>query len=135
MALLQLQVETDRPGLVKVRAKAAAGREMDSRPLAGFYIRRRYEGDTFAINDWREFSPRWMEFIEEPPKEWLDAIEKREGVREIVMAEAAANGVVEPARPSQFAMSQSNPVPRSSNEFDYGKGRPKMDKTRDSAVI
>lgn len=88
MALLKVQVETEKPGTVLVRAKAAPGRELDSRPIAGFYVRRRFEGDTFKINEWHEFSPRWMEFIDTPPPEWMEKIQAREGNRDDLMAKA-----------------------------------------------
>jgi hypothetical protein len=88
MALLRAQVETERPGIVTVRAKAAPGREMDARPIAGFFVRRRYEGDTFQINDWVEFSPRWMEFIDKPPDGWIEKIQEREKEQLDLMAKA-----------------------------------------------
>ena len=88
MAVLRAQVETERPGIVTVRAKSAPGREMDARPIAGFFVRRRYEGEQFKISDWREFSPRWMEFIDTPPSDWLDNIKVTEGCREDFIAKA-----------------------------------------------
>jgi hypothetical protein len=88
MAVLKVQVETEKPGTVLVRAKAAPGREGDSRPIAGFYVRRRYEGDTFKISEWHEFSPRWMEFIDTPPDGWIEKIQAREGSRDDLMAKA-----------------------------------------------
>lgn len=96
MALLKVQVETERPGIVTVRAKAAPGREMDSRPIAGFYVRRRYEGDEFKISTWQEFSPRWMEFVDTPPQDWLDNIKAREGERDDFMAKAAVENAKTP---------------------------------------
>lgn len=96
MAVLQVQVETERPGTVTVRAKAAPGREMDARPVAGFYVRRRYEGDTFKISDWKEFSPRWMEFVDDPPAEWLEKIKAREGEIELMAAKAEEENSLSP---------------------------------------
>lgn len=96
MALLQVQTETDRPGKVLVQAKPAPGREMDARPIGGFYIRRRYAGDQFRINDWTEFSPRWMEFIEEPPAEWKEKILAREGDIRLMAEKAAEENVLTP---------------------------------------
>jgi len=88
MAVLQVQVETERNGTVAVRAKAAPGREMDSRPIAGFYVRRRFEGDVFKINDWKEFSPRWMEFVETPPNGWQEQIDAREQANDQALVRA-----------------------------------------------
>lgn len=90
MAILKVQVETERPGIVTVRAKAAPGREMDARPIAGFFVRRRYAGDTFKINDWTEFSPRWMEFVDTPPEGWIERIKAREGNIELMAQRAEA---------------------------------------------
>ncbi len=94
--LLRAQVETERPGKVLVRAKAAPGKDGDGRPIGGFYVRRRYAGDEFRINDWQEFSPRWMEFVDEPPKDWIEKIEGREGMRMDLMAEAEVSNAKSP---------------------------------------
>lgn len=96
MAVLQVQVETERPGLVTVRAKAAPGREMDARPVAGFYVRRRFEGDTFKIGDWKDFSPRWMEFVDDPPAEWVERIKAREGDIELMAQKAEEENSLSP---------------------------------------
>ncbi len=89
-SVLKVQLETDRPGLVPVRAKPAPGHELDGRPIGGFYIRRRWAGEQFAINDWREFSPRWMEFVDETavPKDWWDKLKIREEERAAFIAKA-----------------------------------------------
>lgn len=78
MAVLKVQVETERDGIVRVRALAAPGREMDAKPVAGFFVRRRFEGDEFMLANWHEFSPRWMQFVDKPPQDWLDKINARE---------------------------------------------------------
>jgi len=96
MAVLQVLLETERPGTVAVRAKAAPGREMDAKPIAGFYVRRRFAGETFKINDWKEFSPRWMEFIDEPPAEWLTKIKAREGDIELMAQKAEEENALSP---------------------------------------
>jgi len=96
MAVLQVQVETERPGTVTVRAKAAPGREMDARPIAGFYVRRRFEGETFKINDWHEFSPRWMEFVDDPPADWVEKIKAREGDIELKVQKAEEENALSP---------------------------------------
>lgn len=98
MALLKVQVETERPGIVQVRAKAAPGREMDSKPVAGFFVRRRFEGDVFMIAEWHEFSPRWMEFVDpdKVPKDWIEKIESREGNRNFLIAQAERENAKSP---------------------------------------
>lgn len=96
MALLKVQVETERPGIVKVRAKAAPGREGDARPIAGFFVRRRYEGDEFMIADWKEFSPRWMEFVDTPPDGWVEKIKAREGDVDVMARKAEAENAKTP---------------------------------------
>jgi hypothetical protein len=96
MAVLQVQLETERAGTVTVRAKAAPGRESDAKAIAGFYVRRRYAGDTFKINSWREFSPRWMEFVDEPPAEWLTQIKAREGEIEVMAQKAEEENALSP---------------------------------------
>lgn len=96
MTVLRVQVETERPGIVTVRAKAAPGHESDARPIAGFFVRRRYEGDTFKINAWHEFSPRWMEFVDDPPADWIEKIKGREGDIELVARKAAEENALSP---------------------------------------
>ena len=96
MAVLRVQTETERPGIITVRAKAAPGREMDAKPVAGFFVRRRFEGDTFKINEWHEFSPRWMEFVDNPPQEWLDKINAREQNNQQIQTRAEAENAKTP---------------------------------------
>ena len=75
----QVHVLNDLPGKVTVRAKPPGGRINDAKPLCGYFaFRRRYAGETFQINTWQEFSPRWMEFVEEPPADWKPQIEAKE---------------------------------------------------------
>lgn len=88
MAVLRAQVETERPGIVTVRAITPHGKEGDARPVCGFFVRRRYPGDTFQINDWTEFSPKWMEFVDAPPEGWREKIEAK--YHEIAIAVAKA---------------------------------------------
>lgn len=75
----QVFVETEKPGTVMVRAVASADKQDDARPVAGFFVRRRYHGDTFMLADWKEFSPRWMQFMGDVPTEWLDSIKAKFG--------------------------------------------------------
>lgn len=125
MAVLKVQVETEKPGIVLVRAKAAPGREGDSRPIAGFYVRRRYEGDTFKINEWHEFSPRWMEFVDQPPPDWLEKIEAREGSRDDLFAKAQIENAKTPEQKlaeSMFSMaSMMNAQPSAAINQSTGK--------------
>ncbi len=97
---LTAQVEVERPGVVKVRARPPSGRENDSRPVCGFYVRRRYADDEFMIGSWADFSPRWMEFVnvEDVPADWLDKIEAREKERERVAADAMIENNLTPTQ-------------------------------------
>lgn len=117
--VLRAQVETERPGTVKVRAKAAPGHELDARPIGGFYVRRRYEGDVFYIAKPEDFSPRWMEFVDQPPKDWLEKIGIREEQREAFMVRAAEENAKTPDA-AMFSMAEAGrakPV-----EIDYRNG-------------
>lgn len=110
---------------VRVRAKAAKGHEEDARPIGGFFVRRRYAGDEFYINDWKQFSANWMEFVDEPPQAWLDAMK--------VDAERKADLMAQQQQAEQkaaddklvFAMSQliSRTMGRAPEEFDHSSGR------------
>lgn len=78
-------VEHERQGTVLVRAIPPSGRLNDARPVCGFDgRRRRYAGETFLISEAKEFSPRWMEFVDragnviDPPAEWQAVIQARE---------------------------------------------------------
>lgn len=79
-ASVQVVTETEKPGLVMVRAVATGERAKDGRPVAGFFVRRRYDGDRFMIAKPEEFSANWMRFEDQPPKEWVSIIKKRTGV-------------------------------------------------------
>lgn len=109
MAVLRAQVETERPGIVTVRAICPAGKEGDARPVCGFFVRRRYPGDTFQINDWTEFSPVWMEFIDEPPAGWREKIDVKYKERKIAVAKAEAEDQLSPRERMQrdvFSMAE-----------------------------
>lgn len=95
---LTAQTETERPGVVAVRAKAPNGRENDARPVCGFYVRRRYAGQEFMIAKWQDFSPRWMEFVDPTsvPEDWFEKIELREKQRDKVAAEAVIENAMTP---------------------------------------
>lgn len=121
--VLRATTETERPGKILVRAKAAPGRENDAKPVAGFFVRRRYAGDEFRINDWNEFSPRWMEFVDEPPKDWLKKIGLREEDREQFMAKAMEENKLTPQELMQrqvFSMAQA--AQPKLVELDYANG-------------
>jgi hypothetical protein len=128
----EVRVIDDLPvtGGVRVRALAAKGHETDARPIAGFYVRRRYAGDEFEIPNWQTFSSNWMEFIEEPPKEWREKIEEREKkVIEIAAAEANKTQV-NPAEALMFAMSQMmRQQAKTAGDFDASSGKFKSAET------
>lgn len=113
------------PGIIRVRAVAPSDRKNDARPVAGFYVVRRYDGEVFSISDWKQFSRRWMEFIDEPPKEWLEALEIEEDKRAEVMAKAEAEAKVTPEERLVFAMSQvlGMQTGKSPNAFDASNGK------------
>lgn len=122
--VLRAQVETEKPGTVRVRAKAAPGHELDARPIGGFYVRRRFAGDEFKIAKPEDFSPRWMEFVDQPPKEWLDKISIREEERGQFMAQSVEENFKPPAE-REFSMAEvgrSKPV-----QIDYRNGTVKKD--------
>lgn len=72
----QVQTVTEKPGLVRVVAFASRDRKDDAKPIAGFFVRRRYAGSDFLLAKPEEFSPRWMRFVEAPPKEWIEPVMK-----------------------------------------------------------
>ncbi len=87
----QVVLETESRGRVTVRAKAPGNRANDAKPIAGFFgAKRYYAGQTFRINDWQQFSPRWMEFVDEPPAEWIAKIQEREKTTEVFVAKRKA---------------------------------------------
>lgn len=112
-------------GGVLVRAKAAKGHEEDARPIGGFFIRRRYAGDTFRINDWKQFSANWMEFVDEPPQAWLEAMKLDADKKAELMAKAQEEQRETPEQKLVFAMSQlmARTAGRSPDEFDHSSGR------------
>lgn len=80
-ARVEVQTEVD-GGKVRVRAIAPNGRINDARPVAGFFIRRRYHGEEFLIASWDQFYPSWMEFVDQPPEEWKSKIQKAKDARD-----------------------------------------------------
>lgn len=109
----------------RVRVIAAKGREGDARPIGGFYLRRRYEGEEFVIPSWEMFSSNWMEFVGEPPADWIEKIEAREQKKlEFAQAEAAKPKTTG-AENLMFAMSEmmARAVGRTPGEFDYATGK------------
>lgn len=110
---------------VRVRAKAAKGHEGDARPVGGFFIKRRYEGDEFVITKPEQFSSVWMEFVDEPPKAWLNAMKVNEENKARLMAKAREDQANNAAESFMFAMSQvlARSQGRSPNDFDHSSGQ------------
>jgi hypothetical protein len=110
---------------VRVRCLAAKGHEGDARPISGFYVRRRYEGDEFMIPNWEMFSSNWMEFAEEPPADWREKIEARDQRKLEIAAKAAEKHEQPRAEDLMFAMSQmlARQIGRNPNEFDHASGK------------
>jgi hypothetical protein len=76
--VVQVQTEVENPnGRIAVKAVAPAERMDDGRPVAGFYVRRRYHGDEFMIEKAADFSPKWMRFVDTPPEDWVTTIKSR----------------------------------------------------------
>lgn len=110
---------------VKVRAKATLERTGDAHPVAGFFVIRRYDGDEFHLNDWKQFSSRWMEFVDEPPQEWLDAMDLNEKEKAALMAKQREEEKNSTGEAMVFAMSQAlgRMMGRPPTEFDHSSGR------------
>lgn len=122
----QVIVETEKPGIVRVRAIASPDKQMDARPVAGFFVRRRYHGDIFAIAKWEEFSTRWMEFVDQPPQEWIEKIQAKYGeIPELARAEQ------EEPEPKTFSMGELAKQPTATMNYSTGQvikrgpGRPR----------
>ncbi len=108
---------------VRVRALAAKGHELDARPIGGFFVVRRYAGDEFYLTDWRQFSKAWMEFVDEPPQEWLDAMMINEEQVAELMAKQEAERTRNPAEELVLAMSRlMNQAGVKPAQFDYSSG-------------
>lgn len=85
---VKVELVSKRQGTVLVRAKPPGGRLNDAKPVCGFDgFARRYVGETFLIEKWQDFSPRWMEFVAspakdapviDPPEGWAEHINLRE---------------------------------------------------------
>lgn len=128
-AQVVVQTERDRSQTdVLVRAIADQSRMNDGRPVAGFYVRRRYHGDTFYIQKAEEFSARWMEFVGEPPAKWLPIIKKNypdfEGGSRFEDEREAAQ-----REPSTMAEA-GNLAKIDSGAFDYANGAPKRKRAK-----
>lgn len=117
----------DPPGIITVRAKAPGNRTNDAKPLAGFiYGRRRYAGETFRLNDWKQFSPRWMEFVDEPPADWLQNIQQRESTTLDYVAKAKAEESKSPAQrqfETMFSMLEMQQKANHAGRFDPSTGK------------
>jgi hypothetical protein len=113
-------------GTVLVQAVAHADRMDDAHPIAGFYVRRRYHGDTFLIARPEDFSPIWMRFVNDPPKEWKDKLGARLKTMRMDEDISVDGLVVEKEDPNrQFSMSELQAQqPRQSGKISYKGGRP-----------
>lgn len=74
---VEVRTVIDLPGEVTVMAIAHKDRLLDAKPIAGHYLRRRYHGDRFQIQNADQFSPTWMRLVDEPPSDWLPTIKKK----------------------------------------------------------
>lgn len=118
----QVQTETEKPGVVLVEAVALAERMNDGRPSAGFFVRRRYHGDRFYLAKPAEFSPRWMRFVNEPPKEWVEKLEKI--IKDQTIEDLMVAPPVDPRNPERpFSMGELQDRARQSHEMNYSTGK------------
>jgi hypothetical protein len=110
---------------VRVRAKTAKGHEDDARPIGGFYIKRRYAGDEFIITKPEQFSQVWMEFVDEPPAEWVTAMKLNDDRKAELMVKQQEPTPAPSMDALVFAMSQaiSRSVGRPPTDFDHSSGR------------
>jgi hypothetical protein len=113
----QVITETEKPGTVLVRAFANQDRMGDARPIAGFFVRRRYHGDTFLLARPEEFSPTWMRFVNDPPAEWADQLKKVAKAHKVDLED-----FTKPAETEMFAMSQVSDRDRGA-QMNYSNGR------------
>ncbi len=67
-------------GIVEVEAIASAEAIGDGKPVAGFYVRRRFHRERFLIAKPEDFSPTWMRFVDVPPGDWEGKIRSNEWV-------------------------------------------------------
>jgi len=119
-----VQVMTERPASgtdVLVRAVANGNTSMDGKPLAGFFTRRRYQGDTFFIQKPEEFSAKWMEFAEDPPTSWLATIKRRYPEFDQVKVERERFEANDPRTMADVG----NIAKIQSGDFDYSNGGPR----------
>lgn len=115
---VQVITETENPrGFVLVEAQAHESRMGDGRPIAGFYVQRRYHGQRFRIEKPEEFSPNWMRFVEDPPKEWVEKLKKITKVSDV--KELMWEPPFDPNAP--FPMSQAGT--REMGVMNYANGR------------
>ena len=136
---IQVVTEIENPNAhVAVKAIAPIDRQDDARPVAGFYVRRRYHGDEFMIEKAEEFSPTWMRFVDTPPDEWIAAIKSR--YPDFDMNQSMAEDVPLTAKQRADArrremqrpvsMSQMADADRTSKEIVNGKIRDKPQQPR-----
>lgn len=125
-ASVQVQTEIEKPGFVMVCAIAHGERMNDGRPVAGFFVRRRYEGDRFMLADPSEFSPVWMRFEDPIPKEWEAPLKKRLKVDSL--EQFKYQPPPDPARQNGFAqVSMSHMLSPQSNQMDgHGNITPRV---------
>jgi hypothetical protein len=120
MQTLQVMTEIEKPGIVTVQAFSEVGFERQNAAV-GFFVRRRRHGDQFKLANWKEFSPRWMKFVDEPPKEWREKIEAKFGKDSVSMAKGF-DRIEETVE--QLSMAQAG-RPREAGNFDFANGRVK----------
>lgn len=120
MQTLQVMTEIEKPGTVMVQAFSEKGFTRQNEAI-GFFVRRRRHGDKFMIADWKEFSPRWMKFVDSPPAEWAEKIEAKYGKGAISMAKGF-DRVVETVEQQTLAQAT---MPQNAGQFDFSNGRVK----------
>lgn len=87
--MAKVEVVTEYPGIVPVRAIESREGLLREKSACGFYGTKKYPGDVFKINKPEDFSPRWMEFVEPEnlPDGWQEIIDRRERDRAFRMNE------------------------------------------------
>jgi len=124
MQTLQVMTEVEKPGTVEVVAFSELGFTRQNQAV-GFFVRRRRHGDRFKLADWREFSPRWMKFVDEPPEDWRKNIEAKFGKDSVTVTGGSQTGfdrIEETVE--QLSMSQAG-KPRESGQFNFSTGKVK----------
>ena len=122
-ASVKVETEIEKPGTVMVRAVAHGEAINDGRPVAGFFVRRRYDGDRFLLASPDEFSPTWMRFEDTPPKEWDAVLKKKLDKSGVTVEDIMYREPPDPARARQVPqMSMSQMQSHVPHQMD-GQGR------------